>query len=270
MRATLTKRDASRFKPWKVGVLAFVLALAVGGMHPGASWGASAYDPSSDPYSMQNIEAGDGAQAWWSSGDTGQGVDVALIDTGVAPVPALSGANKIVNAPDLSLESQNPSLSRLDTNGHGTFMAGIIGGNDGQAGGYRGVAPDSRILSVKVGAANGAVDVSQVVAAIDWVVQHRNDNGMNIRVINLSYGTDSNQPYGADPLAYAVEQAVKAGIVVVAAAGNTGFGSGLADPAYDPFVVAVGAADTMGTASIADDQPAPFSAGAADLWSRRL
>ena len=83
VRATLTKRDASRFKPWKVGLLAFVLALAVGGMHPGASWGASAYDPSSDPYSMQNIEAGDGAQAWWSSGDTGQGVDVAVIDTGV-------------------------------------------------------------------------------------------------------------------------------------------------------------------------------------------
>ena len=74
-------------------------------------------------------------------------------------------------------------------------MAGIIGGNDGQPGGYRGVAPDSRILSVKVGDADGGADVSQVIAAIDWVVQHRNDNGMDIRVINLSYGTDSTQPY---------------------------------------------------------------------------
>ena len=261
MGATLTKRDASRFKPWQVGLLALLLALTFGMIRPGASWGSSSYDPTSDPYSMQNVTAGDGVQAWWNAGDTGQGVDVALIDTGVSPVPALSGANKIVNGPDLSLESQDPSLQGLDTNGHGTFMAGIIGGNDGQPGGYRGVAPDSRILSVKVGAANGAVDVSQVIAAIDWVVQHRNDNGMNIRVINLSYGTSSLQPYTVDPLAYAVEQAWKAGIVVVAAAGNTGIGSGLADPAYDPWVISVGAADTMGTPSIAGDQPASFSAG---------
>ena len=223
MRATLTQRDASRFKPWKVGLLAFVLALAVGGMHPGASWGASAYDPASDPYSMQNIEAGDGAQAWWNAGDTGQGVDVAVIDTGVTPVPGLTAPARSSTAPTSRSSRRTRRLQDLDTNGHGTFMAGIIGGNDGQAGGYRGVAPDSRILSVKVGDADGGVDVSQVIAAIDWVVQHRNDNGMNIRVINLSYGTNSTQPYTVDPLAYAAEQAWKAGIVVVTAAGNSGF-----------------------------------------------
>ena len=65
--------------------------------------------------------------------------------------------------------------------------------------------------------------MSQVIAAIDWVVQHRYDNGMNIRVINLSYGTNSTQPYAVDPLAYAAEQAWKAGIVVVTAAGNSRF-----------------------------------------------
>ena len=262
MRATLTKRDASRFKAWQAGLLALVLALAFGMIHPGASWGASAYDPTNDPYSMQAITAADGAQSWWDAGDTGQGVDVALIDTGVAPVPALSGDNKIVNGADLSFESQDPSLQYLDTNGHGTFIAGIIGGNDGQPGGFRGVAPDSRILSVKVGAANGAVDVSQVIAAVDWVVQHRYDNGMNIRVINLSYGTDSTQPFVVDPLAYAFERARRAGIVVVTAAGNTGIGSGLADPAYDPWLISVGAANTEGTPSMSDDQPASFSAGA--------
>ena len=73
------------------------------------------------------------------------------------------------------------------------------------------MAPDARIVSLKVGVADGGVDVSQVIAAIDWVVQHRNDNGMNIRVLNLSYGTNSTQPYAVDPLAYAVEQAWKAG-----------------------------------------------------------
>jgi serine protease AprX len=240
-----------------------VFAVALGMIRTGASWGASGYDPASDPYSMQNITAGDGAQSWWNDGFTGAGVDVALIDTGVSPVAGLSASGKVVNGPDLSLESQNTSLRNLDTNGHGTFMAGIIGGNnDGQSAGYRGVAPDSRILSVKVADADGGVDVSQVIAAIDWVVQHRDDDGMDIRVINLSYGTDSTQPFQIDPLAFAVEQAWRAGIVVVAAAGNTGIGSGLADPAYDPMLIAVGAADTMGTASMSDDQPASFSATA--------
>jgi len=272
VRAVLTKRDASRFKPWQVGLLALLVALALGMIRPGASWGSSAYDPTADPYSMQSVTTGDGAQAWWNAGYTGKGVDVALIDTGVAPVAGLNGPGKVITGPDLSLESQNPNLQSLDTNGHGTFMAGLIAGNDGQAGGYRGVAPDARIVSLKVGVADGGTDVSQVIAAIDWVVQHRHDNGMNIRVINLSYGTNSTQAYGIDPLAYAVEQAWKAGIVVVAAAGNSGYqtgasAQGLADPGYDPQILAVGAADTMGTATPWDDQVAPFSAGSASCSS---
>ena len=261
MGASLTHRDGFRLRAWQLGLLTIVCAIAFGMMRTGASWGSSTYDPTTDPYSMQNVTAGDGVRSWWKTGDTGQGVDVALIDTGVAPVPALRGSNKIVNGADLSFESQNPSTRYLDTNGHGTFMAGIIGGDDGQPGGYRGVAPDSRILSVKVGAANGAVDVSQVIAAIDWVVQHRHDNGMNIRVINLSYGTNSLQPYTVDPLAFAAEQAWKAGIVVVTAAGNEGLGSNLSDPAYDPWLISVGAADTMGTERLRDDQPAAFTSG---------
>jgi hypothetical protein len=70
-------------------------------------------------------------------------------------------------------------------------------------------------VSVKVGVADGGVDVSQVIAAVNWIVRHRNDNGLNIRVINLSYGTNSTQKYDLDPLAFAVEQAWKKGIVVV-------------------------------------------------------
>jgi serine protease AprX len=268
--ANLIVRDGSRLKAWHAGLLALVFALALGGIHSGASWGATSYDPTLDPYSMQNVTSGDGAQAWWNAGDTGNGVDVAVIDTGVTPVAGLNTPGKVIDGPDLSLESQNPSLQHLDTNGHGTFMAGLIAGNE--PGGYQGVAPDARIVSLKVGIADGGVDVSQVIAAIDWVVQHRNDNGMNIRVINLSYGTNSTQPYTVDPLAYAVEQAWKAGIVVVAAAGNSGYqrganAQGLADPAFDPQVVAVGAADTMGTADPSDDQVASFSAGSASCSS---
>src|SRR5262249_7521746 len=157
------------------------LAMALGGIRSGASWGASAYDPTSDPYSMQNITAGDGAQALWNAGDTGKGVDVAVIDTGVAPVAGLNAPGKVISGPDLSLESQTPNLQNLDRNGQGPFRAGLTAGNDGQPGGYRGVAPDARIVPPKVGVADGGTDVTKVIAAIDGVVQHRHDNGMNIR-----------------------------------------------------------------------------------------
>ena len=129
------------------------------------------------------------------------------------------------------------------------------------------MAPDARILSLKVGTADGGVDVSQVIAAIDWVVQHRHDNGLNIRVLNLSYGTNSAQSAEVDPLSYAVEQAWKKGIVVVAAAGNSGYqvgggAPGVADPAYNPFVIAVGGSDSMGTPALADDTVGAYSASA--------
>ncbi|MDT5035572.1 MAG: serine protease AprX [Micromonosporaceae bacterium] len=169
----------------------------------------------------------------------GRGVGVALIDTGVAPVPGLP-ASRVVNGPDLSFESQSPTLRYLDTNGHGTHMAGIIAGND-TAAGYTGIAPGAKITSVKVGTADGAVDVSQVIAGIDWVVAHRNDDtAAPIKVINLSYGTDSLQDYKTDPLNFAVENAWKAGIVVVVAGGNTGVTNRLTSPATDPYVLSVG------------------------------
>ncbi len=237
---------------------------------------AAGYDPASDVNSMASVTDYTGAQAWWAAGYTGQGVDVALIDSGVAPVQGLTTPGKIVYGPDLSLESQAPNLTNLDTFGHGTFMAGLIAGRDDSltapygdapASAYRGMAPDARIVSIKVATADGGVDTSQVIAAIDWVVQHRNDNGLNIRVLNLSYGTNSSQWYGVDPLAYAVEQAWDAGIVVVAAAGNSGFQSkgsspALANPAYDKRIIAVGASDSMGTATMADDTVPDFSAAA--------
>ncbi len=120
--------------------------------------------------------------------------------------------------------------------------------------GFFGVAPDANLLSVKVGAHDGAVDVSQVIAAVDWVVAHRNDNGLNIKVIALAYGTDSVQSSRVDPLVFAVEQAWKAGITVVAAGGNDGRDTmRLANPARSPFVLAVGVAETQGTLDSSDD-----------------
>jgi serine protease AprX len=107
--------------------------------------------------------------------------------------------------------------------------------------------------------AHGATDVSQVIAAIDWVVQNKNGNGLNIRVLNLAFGTDSTQSYVLDPLAFAVEKAWKAGIVVVVAAGNDGNNKGLRNPATDPYVIAVGALDPNKTTQWSDDAVADFS-----------
>jgi serine protease AprX len=211
-----------------------------------------------------------GASSMWERGIVGQGVDVALIDSGVVPVDGLRTRDKVVNGPDLSFEAQvcddsgcRPGPAQnLDSYGHGTHMAGIIAGRDDAASPrtYRdpdtfiGMAPGARIVSVKVADATGATDVSQVIAAIDWVVQNRNRNGLNIRVLNLSFGTDGVQDYQLDPLTYAAEVAWHSGIVVVVAAGNGGYGTPkLNNPAYDPYLIAVGGADSQGTYDVADD-----------------
>ena len=220
------------------------------------------FDPTEEVGSLVNTVGTIKARHMWREGYRGQGVDVALIDSGVLPVQGLTAGTKVIHGPDLSFESQSASTRYLDTYGHGTHMAGIIAGRDGGANdenddahhNFKGVAPRSRIVNVKVANAMGATDVSQVIAAIDWVVQHRNDNGLNIRVLNLSFGTDGVQDYVLDPLSYAAEVAWHKGIVVVVAGGNSGFGSAkLNNPAYNPYVIAVGASASNGTADVADD-----------------
>ena len=190
-------------------------------------------------------------------------------------VPGLDAPGKVLDGPDLSFDSLDAGLVSRDAFGHGTHMAGIIAGSDVAPGtsGRRcrtctgrsaytdttkfvGVAPEARVINVKVGAYDGAADVSQVIAAIDWVVQHRADPGVNIRVLNLSFGTDSTQDPAVDPLVFAAEQAWRAGIVVVASAGNEGLGgvgSPLATPAASPSIIAVGASDPRGTITTSDD-----------------
>ncbi len=211
---------------------------------------------SGTPTTLAQVRTIIGADTGAAGSLTGAGVGVALIDTGVAPVAGLPAA-QVVNGPDLSFESQASSLRYLDTYGHGTHMAGIIVAND-TATGTKGLAPKAKLTSIKVGTSDGAVDVTQMVAAIDWVVQHRNDDPANpIRVLNLSYGSGGNPNFWTDPVQAAAEHAWKAGIVVVAASGNSG--QYISDPATDQFILNVGSAASNGTLSPNDDTISTFT-----------
>jgi serine protease AprX len=183
-------------------------------------------------------------------GIDGTGVTVAMIDTGVAHVPDLG--ERVVARVDFT-----PGGAGDDAYGHGTHLAGVIVGNGAASGGkWRGVAPGAQLVSVKVAGPDGSTDVSVVIAALQWVVTHRAQYG--IKVLNLSFGTDSVQPYAVDPLNAAVERAWAAGITVVVSAGNRGPGT-MNKPGDDPFVITVGAADLKQTIDRRDDEVAPFS-----------
>ncbi|HEY3210011.1 MAG TPA: S8 family peptidase [Actinomycetota bacterium] len=182
----------------------------------------------------------------------GAGVTVALLDTGVSHVADLG--NRVLARVDFTRDQDG-----YDRFGHGTHMAGIIAGDGSlSGGGWTGVAPRANLVSVKVAGADGSTDVSVVIAGLQWVVTHRSD--YQIRVLNLSFGTDSKQSYLIDPLDFAVEQVWRSGIFVVVAAGNRGPDAGTINkPGDDPFVLTVGAADLKNTIEKSDDAVTSFS-----------
>jgi serine protease AprX len=218
-------------------------------------------DPAADPGSLYTIENAIGARTVWRQQDargrqiTGQGVTVALLDSGTAEVPGLTGPGKLTYGPDLSIEG-NGVLTDQDSYGHGTHLAGIIAADDSgpltaqkiaglSPSSQMGVAPEADLLSMKLATTDGSTDVSQVIAALNWVTEHQTaPDGSRIRVVNLAFGTNSVQSYQLDPLAAAAENAWRHGLVVVVSGGNAGPNAGhLDDPAMDPYVIAVGASD---------------------------
>lgn len=206
------------------------------------------FDAAAHDVQLAALDPGDD----WSA-DAGEGVGVALVDTGVADSPDLAG--RLVRGPDFSGERDG-----VDRYGHGTFMAGLIAG-DGTASAdepvvHMGVAPGATVVSVKVAGADGSTTLSRLLAGIGWVVVNRDEH--EIRVMNLSFGMDTDLPYLANPLSGAVEAAWASGIVVVGASGNDGEGR-VSSPGNDPWIVTVGASDTHGTADAADDTVAAFS-----------
>jgi len=210
-----------------------------------ADWGAGSHDASAVYPQV------DGAPGAWASGLGGTGVSVAVVDTGISNSGDLAG--KVIAGYDFSGEGSYTT----DSFGHGTFVAGIIAGSGAAStGAVKGVAPGVNLVSLKIAGANGSSDVVRVISAIQWAVNHAAQH--NIRILNLSLGTDSTQSWRIDPLNAAVEGAWHAGMVVTVAAGNAGAG-GISKPGDDPYVITVGSSDDATTVDAADDTIASFS-----------
>jgi serine protease len=175
-----------------------------------------------------------GAPAGWRVGG-GAGVLVAVIDTGVSPLPDLPADRVLPGRSFVPLVR-----TAADDHGHGTHVAGTIAQATHNGIGVAGMAPNARILPLKVLTSFGAGRTDWIAAAIDEAV----DQGA--QVINLSLGGGH-----SDVLVNAVEKARKAGVIVVAAAGNAGR-EGLGSPADAPAAMAV-------TAVGPDDAIAPYS-----------
>jgi serine protease AprX len=188
----------------------------------------------------------------------GQGIGVAVVDSGVnLHSDLLLWQNRVV-ASVAYHNGWNPTT--FDIFGHGTHIAGIIGGNGFQSGRkYIGVAPKANIINVKVSddMSQGSGTASSVVEGLQWI--YDNQAAYNIKVVNLSLNSTVAESYHVSPIDAAVEILWFNRIVVVTSAGNHGTGA-LYPPANDPFVITVGAVDDRGTNSISDDVIPAFSA----------
>ena len=206
-----------------------------------------------------------GADQLASQGDTGRGVTVAVLDTGVDNLPDFSG--RLIGGVDLT-GGDNPFQ---DSYGHGTFVAGLIAGNGASSNGqYSGEAPGARLVSIKVAGLTGITHLSTLITGLQWAVDHQALYG--IRVLNLSLGYQSSQSTVTKPLDQAVQAVWNAGITVVTSAGNAGpFNGTILSPGDDPLVITVGSLDDMATPSTADDEMADFSSvgpTTADGWAK--
>jgi serine protease AprX len=128
--------------------------------------------------------------------------------------------------------------------------------------GFKGMAPEAQLVSLRVLNATGVGTVSAALAGFDWVLKNRKT--YNIRVANLSFGAPQRASYHDDHLAAGVEALWFAGVLVVAAAGNDGAGRVLT-PGADPFVLTVGSLDDQGTEGYTDDVISEFTARGATL-----
>ena len=183
-------------------------------------------------------------------GATGQGVTVAVLDTGVNPALTDVSTNLVC--------TMVKSSSCNDGHGHGTHVIGIVKGRD-VLGRYIGVAPDAQVISIKVADDTGQATNQDVINGLQWVYNNRQT--YNIRVVNLSLGGSAAESYASSAIDAYIEQLWLSGVVVVVAAGNYGTNSDATwyAPANDPYAISVGALDDNQTTTTTDDSLASFS-----------
>lgn len=217
------------------------------------------------------------------AGPNGKGVTIAILDSGIYDDGPLHEDLRAINNSQTRrvlihrnfVAAENLTLDQLsrgyDPYGHGTHVAGIAAGSgreclqDAAVGNfYAGMAMNANLVDLRVVGADGSGSISNVIAAIDWMIANR--DAYNIRVANFSIGAAVTESYKSDPLCLAVERAVGAGIVCVVAAGNFGKDAqgnavygGILAPGNDPLAITIGATNTWGTAVRSDDTMASYS-----------
>jgi serine protease AprX len=197
-------------------------------------------------------------------GYDGSGVGVAIIDSGISQWHDDLGDGAGGQRVDQFVDLINAGHAPYDDHGHGTHVAGIIAGNGYDSAGKRtGVAPRARLVVLKALDSQGRGRISDVIAALGYVVATKDQFG--IRIVNLSIGAAVSESYHTDLLTLSARRAVDAGLIVVAAAGNKGRSEGhtiyggITAPGNAPWVLTVGAFSHAGTARRGDDSIAPFS-----------
>ena len=187
-------------------------------------------------------------QAQSRAGD-GAHVTVAVMDTGIA-----TSADLPKDKVRARVDFVGDNNAQQDPGGHGTFIAGVIAAD----GNLKGVAPDAKLVSLRVLDATGNGTAAGVVRAFNWLLAHGRQ--LDIDVLNISWGAPQASSYHRDLLSALVESVWFSGITVVVAAGNGGPTPGsIVSPGADPFVVTVGAFNDRGTADPHDDVASTFS-----------
>lgn len=189
-------------------------------------------------------------------GLTGKGVTIAVIDTGVHPhADLIQPENRIIAFHDFINGKSEP----YDDNGHGTHCAGDAAGNGSLSNGkYTGPAPEASMIGLKVLDKRGSGRLSTIIESLEWCIEHK--EAYNIRIISMSLGAPAYESFREDPLALATQAAWHQGMVVCAAAGNSGPSkTTISTPAIDPFIITVGSTDDQNTLDRADDHIAEYS-----------
>jgi major intracellular serine protease len=162
------------------------------------------------PYGIKKIEA----EHMWKKGEKGDGVVVAILDTGIDKThPDLK--RRIIGMKNFTEEGDEDDV--WDGSGHGTHVAGTIAASE-DGSGVIGIAPESKLLICKVLESNGSGSIQGIINALDYVREWTGPNGETVRVVNMSLGGPDHVPQLHD----AIKRVVDCGIVVCVASGNEG------------------------------------------------